>query len=113
MASPRLCASPVLELDSEPTVACLTDVSTVPEHRGRGYCSHLLRYAMAFAADRGKQHIVLTATPAGVSVYQRLGFQASTSLTFALCFRDSDAWSCEELKTGTAHGGRGGESTDA
>ena len=50
-------------------------VGTVPEARGRGLCSRLMRRAMADAAARGCEVAVLQASAMGEPVYARLGFR--------------------------------------
>lgn len=51
-------------------------VATVPEARGRGMASRLLRQALVEARDRGCATATLQATRMGAPVYERLGFRS-------------------------------------
>jgi GNAT superfamily N-acetyltransferase len=72
-------------LDGEPVatvVTCEHDgdcgvelVATVPEARGRGLATALLRRAVADARERGCTSTSLVATTAGRPVYERLGYR--------------------------------------
>jgi GNAT superfamily N-acetyltransferase len=50
-------------------------VGTIPEARGRGLATKLMRRALADARDRGCQVTTLQATRAGYPVYSRLGYR--------------------------------------
>jgi GNAT superfamily N-acetyltransferase len=50
-------------------------VLTLPEHRGKGHASQLMRHAMDFAFDRRMQCIKLDATELGAPVYRKFGFE--------------------------------------
>ena len=50
-------------------------VAVVPEARGRGITSNLVRHALADAAERGSETATLIATPLGYPVYERAGFE--------------------------------------
>jgi ribosomal protein S18 acetylase RimI-like enzyme len=57
-------------------VAGIHSVTTLPEARGRGYGTAMTLAAAQFGRRLGYQIGVLFATPAGVGLYRRLGFQA-------------------------------------
>ncbi|MBZ4419785.1 GNAT family N-acetyltransferase [Myxococcus sp. RHSTA-1-4] len=50
-------------------------VATVPEARGRGLASEVMRGLLAGARARGMAASVLQATPQGVGMYRRLGYR--------------------------------------
>ena len=56
-------------------VAGLYFVCTAPEHRGRGVGAATTRAAMQAARARGVRDAVLTSSPMGYRVYERLGFR--------------------------------------
>ncbi len=57
------------------------NVATVPGHRRRGYGEAVMRYAVADAAKRcGVDRVLLQSTPAGYSLYRRMGFQTVTTI---------------------------------
>jgi len=49
-------------------------VLTLPEHRGRGYASQLLKESIGFLETRGVATIKLDATALGEPLYRKLGF---------------------------------------
>jgi predicted acetyltransferase len=49
-------------------------VATVPEARGRGLASALLRQTLVEARDRGCATSSLQATAAGFPIYERIGY---------------------------------------
>ena len=55
-------------------------VATVPEARGRGLASGLMRRALADAREAGCETTTLQATKAGQPVYDRLGFRTFGSI---------------------------------
>jgi len=57
-----------------PDFAWVSMVLVLPEHRRRGFASHLLRTALAWLSNRGLTPI-LDATPQGHPVYRQEGFQ--------------------------------------
>jgi GNAT superfamily N-acetyltransferase len=81
----------VAALEGEPA-ACLvaedhpeTDcgiywVATVPEARGRGFGTALMRRALADAHQRGRRTSTLQATKAGRPVYERVGYRSIGTL---------------------------------
>lgn len=50
-------------------------VATLPEARGNGLCSGLLRKLLVDARERGCRTSTLQASPAGAPVYRRLGYR--------------------------------------
>jgi|SRR3954451_17044936 GNAT superfamily N-acetyltransferase len=57
------------------TDAHLSLMATLPEHRGRGYATAIIRHLAADAAERGCTTTTLIATRAGAPVYTRLGYR--------------------------------------
>jgi GNAT superfamily N-acetyltransferase len=55
-------------------VAGVYDVSTPPQWRKRGYGTAATAWLLAAARARGYRYACLMASPAGVPIYQRLGF---------------------------------------
>jgi ribosomal protein S18 acetylase RimI-like enzyme len=57
------------------------NVATVPGHRRRGYGEAVMRHALAEAESRhGIGKVLLQSTPAGFSLYKRMGFRTVTSV---------------------------------
>ena len=56
-------------------VVGLYGISTLAEHRRRGYGSALTARPLRDAMEAGQQVAILQAAPDGVGVYRRLGFQ--------------------------------------
>lgn len=51
-------------------------VATLPDYRNQGYAEAVIRHSLEQAAQRrSKKRTALHATPAGFSVYQRIGYQ--------------------------------------
>ncbi|MBA4749036.1 MAG: GNAT family N-acetyltransferase [Alphaproteobacteria bacterium] len=55
-------------------LARLDDVGTLPAFQGKGYATHLIRYALSQAKQRGAQSCFLESSASGLSVYETLGF---------------------------------------
>ncbi|QJI36064.1 GNAT family N-acetyltransferase [Pseudomonas sp. ADAK13] len=55
--------------------ARLNDLGTESAARGKGYATHLIHAALAHAQALGARRCFLEATPAGVSLYRKLGFE--------------------------------------
>ncbi len=53
-------------------------VATVPKARGKGYGTAMTQAAAKAGLSRGYRFAGLFSTPAGLGVYQRLGFKEST-----------------------------------
>src|SRR5204863_3483023 len=52
------------------------NVATLPEHRRRGFGESVMRYALADARRaHGIRRTVLQSTPAGLRLYERMGFR--------------------------------------
>jgi ribosomal protein S18 acetylase RimI-like enzyme len=65
-------------------VAAIYSVATLPQAQRRGIGSAMTYVPLRFALARGYQIAVLTATPEGFPVYQRLGFQEICQTTMWL-----------------------------
>jgi ribosomal protein S18 acetylase RimI-like enzyme len=61
-------------------IAGIYDVSTVPEHRRKGYGSCLTRVGLEDAARRGYRYAGLNSSDLGYSVYQSLGFNVEFAI---------------------------------
>lgn len=55
--------------------AGLYDVATLPAARGRGYGAALSATALAAGRERGWRDAILHASPSGLPIYERLGFE--------------------------------------
>ncbi|MDP5225569.1 MULTISPECIES: GNAT family N-acetyltransferase [Arthrobacter] len=53
----------------------ITNVCTLPEHRGRGHARAAFEAAMAWARAAGIARAELMATPAGTGMYEKAGFR--------------------------------------
>jgi ribosomal protein S18 acetylase RimI-like enzyme len=52
------------------------NVATLPGHRRRGYGEAVMRYALGDARrDCGAERVILQSTPAGLDLYERMGFR--------------------------------------
>lgn len=60
--------------------ADLQSVFVLPEHRGRGIGSALVRAATAHAQSRGASRVTVDSGPPAVPMYERLGFAPSRQL---------------------------------
>jgi ribosomal protein S18 acetylase RimI-like enzyme len=57
------------------------NVGTLPDLRGRGYAEAVMRHALSEARRRhGIERSVLQSTPAGLRLYERMGYRAVTSI---------------------------------
>jgi len=64
-----------------PGVAGVYNVATLPGHRRRGFGEAIMRHALAEAAhEHPIDRVILQSTPAGLSLYQRMGFQTVASV---------------------------------
>lgn len=62
-------------------VAQISDVTTLPSHRGRGYASALLKFAIVKCKSHGFQWVVLQGEQDGpMKLYQSLGFVTSCQI---------------------------------
>ncbi|MFF2555441.1 GNAT family N-acetyltransferase [Nocardia sp. NPDC058058] len=59
---------------TSPAGASIEHIVTRTEHRGRGIGTALTRRALELALDSGTDRVVLTASPVGERIYERLGF---------------------------------------
>ena len=57
----------------------LVNVITLPEYRGRGYATELIRDVIEWGRGIGADRIDLSATPPGQRIYQRLGFTLASA----------------------------------
>ena len=62
----------------------LANVITLPEHRGRGYATMLVREVVTWARSIAADRVDLSTTPAGQRIYERAGFQPTTALRMKL-----------------------------
>lgn len=56
-------------------VAGIFDVSTMPNQQKRGYGSAMFYTAVEYAKSSGYRHAVLQASPDGLNIYKRFGFE--------------------------------------
>lgn len=57
------------------------NVATLPEHQCRGYGEAVMRYALEDARNiTGIEQSILQSTPAGLRLYQRMGYRAITTV---------------------------------
>jgi ribosomal protein S18 acetylase RimI-like enzyme len=61
-------------------IACMWDVSTVPEHRRKGYGACLTRIGLDDARRKGYRYASLNASTLGYSVYRTLGFNVEFAI---------------------------------
>ena len=61
-------------------IACIWDVSTVPEHRGKGYGSCLTRVGLEDARRKGYRYASLNSSDLGYPVYRSLGFNVEFAI---------------------------------
>ena len=60
----------------------LYSVATMPSHRRRGFGESITRHALSrAAADSGLERSILQSTPAGRSLYRRMGYQSRTRIS--------------------------------
>ncbi len=58
------------------------NVATVPEQQRRGYGEAVMRYALADAQrEHGIERSILQSTPAGLKLYQRMGYRQITRVS--------------------------------
>jgi predicted acetyltransferase len=61
-------------------------VATLPDYRNQGYAEAVIRHSLEQAAQRyGKKRTALHATPAGFSVYQRMGYEPTAYFRTYTC----------------------------
>lgn len=65
-----------LTLSFDDNNARIHDVATLPAYQNKGYATHLMKYAINEAIHLGANYCFLEASEAGLSVYEKLGFQA-------------------------------------
>lgn len=57
------------------------NVATLPQHQSRGYGEAVMRYALSDAQRiTGIERTILQSTPAGLRLYQRMGYRAVTTV---------------------------------
>jgi ribosomal protein S18 acetylase RimI-like enzyme len=61
-------------------IACMWDVSTMPEHRRKGYGACLTRVGLDDARRKGYRYASLNASALGYSVYRSLGFNVECAI---------------------------------
>ena len=58
------------------------NVATLPEHQRRGYGEAVMRHAVAEARkEHGIEHSILQSTPAGLRLYERMGYRTITRVS--------------------------------
>lgn len=57
----------------------LANVVTVPQHRGRGHATLLVREVVEWARSIDADRVDLSATPDGQRLYERLGFELTSA----------------------------------
>jgi ribosomal protein S18 acetylase RimI-like enzyme len=67
-------------------IAHVSNVYTLPEHRGRGIATRLMQLLVDRARREGADYMELGATDAGRSVYERVGFKTSRFPSLELRF---------------------------
>ena len=65
---------------------------TVPPWRGRGIARHIMDTIVAWATEAGIVRLVLTASPAGRPLYEKLGFEATREMAYAGPLAPGGAW---------------------
>lgn len=58
------------------SLARIDDVGTLPEFQGKGYATRLMTYVLSKAKELGATHCFLESSDSGLSIYQKLGFEA-------------------------------------
>jgi ribosomal protein S18 acetylase RimI-like enzyme len=62
------------------------NVATVPVYQKRGYAEAVMRHALSDAGRRhGIERTILQSTPAGMRLYQRMGFRTVTTISVYSC----------------------------
>ncbi|HEX2568215.1 MAG TPA: GNAT family N-acetyltransferase [Polyangia bacterium] len=69
------------ELTTGDGVVGLYNIATLAAHRRRGYGTALTQHLLLEARARGYRTAILQAAPAGVSLYERLGFRSFGDIT--------------------------------
>jgi len=63
-------------------VAGVYNVATLPGHQRRGYGEAVMRHAIADARrEHGIEQTILQSTPAGLRLYERMGFHTVTRVS--------------------------------
>jgi ribosomal protein S18 acetylase RimI-like enzyme len=58
------------------------NVATLPGHQRRGYGEAVMRYALEDARrEHGERRAILQSTPAGLRLYERMGFRTVTRVS--------------------------------
>jgi ribosomal protein S18 acetylase RimI-like enzyme len=58
------------------------NVATMPDHQRRGYGEAVMRHAVAEAQrEHGIERTILQSTPAGLSLYERMGYRTITRVS--------------------------------
>ena len=68
--------------------ARLSNVVTLPEHRGRGFGTALVDVVIEWARSIDADRVDLSATPQGQRIYERAGFRLTTALRMKLPLED-------------------------
>jgi ribosomal protein S18 acetylase RimI-like enzyme len=64
-----------ITLSLNKNIARIDDVGTLPAFQGKGYATHLMRYVLSVAKERGACYCFLESSDSGVGVYQKLEFK--------------------------------------
>lgn len=68
------------------------NVYTVPSWRRRGVAQHLMDTIVAWAAEAGIVRLVLSASPAGRSLYEKMGFIATRDMSYTGRLASAGPW---------------------
>lgn len=71
------------------------NVYTDPAWRGRGVARHLMDVIVAWAKEAGVVRLVLSASPAGRPLYEKMGFVATREMSYAGALAAAGPWTGE------------------
>jgi GNAT superfamily N-acetyltransferase len=65
-----------ITLSLHDTIARIDDVGTTPKFQGKGYATGLMKHVLYLAKTLGAHYCFLESSASGLSIYQKLGFEA-------------------------------------